>query len=419
MEEKNQLPHPERVPVWPSFAFFNDKIDGRFPVSRVESWSQFIENLRKEASDPTGAEIIYRGHRRFDWELDSTLSRRFDGGSIPSEISNSLMKKFKLAMRGRGTDVSIIEENEAWAFGQHFGLATPLLDWTESPLVALFFAFSEKDPENEKPDIHPEKGQPNKTRVVFRLNRSLIEGLKPGLFYEPSLGENSRLVNQAGLFTVTPDGNDNFISTVLNQLSEAGAVDLDDANKVAKYVCKIHIKNEGKNECLDDLRKMNIHHGSLFPDPTGASLFCNDWLDRKIKKKSIKVPITRPTNEEKTKNDIMASSKKYKNVWSGVAKILRDSLSKTEKGTFSPIMKISKEWSEKIDQKYRDTEAVDWTKSRRKRIAVKTTLKRQLKMFGFPPHKIDATADLIVNLYASRYDEKHGITHISDPAASP
>ena len=53
-----------------------------------------------------------------------------------------------------------------WTIGQHYGLPTPLLDWTEVPYHAVYFIFYEK--------FKDEKGY----RVVYALNLPEIERAK-------------------------------------------------------------------------------------------------------------------------------------------------------------------------------------------------------------------------------------------------
>lgn len=193
----SRVPYYQRLHSWPKFEFQNNDIDGRVPVCRIDNWQSFERLIEAEHDELGSGERIYRGQRRYDWQIAATLTREFAGGAIPPDMSQRLLDRFRLAMRGRGTDMNGNDDNEIWAFGQHFGLATPLLDWTESPFVALFFAFAQEDDPAEKP---------NDSRAVFSLNRGLVEDLLPDLFFEPVLGENARLVNQAGLFTVTPPG---------------------------------------------------------------------------------------------------------------------------------------------------------------------------------------------------------------------
>jgi len=267
-------PHYLLLPLFPEYAFGPEDIDGLVPACRVESWRHFIEAMQVPDHNKASGEFVYRGQRGFDWHLSSTLARLFDGGSVPGDKESKLLHEFRLAMRGRGLDISNLAEQEIWAFGQHNGLRTPLIDWTKSPHVALFFAFNEPDQE----------GKENASRAVFCLNMAAIraDDTLAEIIFEPTHHENARLVNQAGLFTVTPSGRDNLVTAILNELTDNGLIDPNNPNEVARFISKIHIPNEHRVECLNTLRKMNIHHANLFPDAGGASKYCNDWLSRLI-----------------------------------------------------------------------------------------------------------------------------------------
>ena len=267
-------PYFRSLPLFPTYAIGDVGIDGLVPACRVESWDAFIVAMRSPQHNMAKGEFVYRGQAGHDWHLSSTLARVFDGGSVPAKHEASLLAQFRLAMRGRGLDCSKLDDEELWAFGQHHGLRTPLIDWTKSPYVALFFAFDE-------PDI---EGVDNPSRAVFCLNMTAIRADESLLkiIFEPTHHENARLVNQAGLFTITPSGRENLVSAILNELAENEVINPDDPMDVARYIAKIHVPNENRVECLNTLRKMNIHHANLFPDPGGASKYSNDWLSRLI-----------------------------------------------------------------------------------------------------------------------------------------
>jgi hypothetical protein len=251
---------------------------------RLISWSRFFDFLEAEIFNPSVASkptYIWRGQRRKDWSLSSSLDRLFGKLNLltagPSVLENRLAEhlgSFKYATRGRrGYNPASLLENEWWALGQHFGLATPLLDWTRSPFAAAYFAFEEL------------ASDPTDYRVVYGLARNAVTKKSEEIteivsdlqikqrapvieFIDPMSDENQRLVSQDGLFTRSPIGVpiEQWVAREFEGSSSA-------------ILLRIEIPDTDRLPCLRTLNRMNINHLSLFPDLTGASRATNLKLE--------------------------------------------------------------------------------------------------------------------------------------------
>ena len=250
---------------------------------RLTAWAAYYPLIEKTlaVSRASSRDFVWRGQRRDDWALSPSLDRLIGrltttGSSLasnPDEILRIHLERFKMAVRGRRgqNPPELPSENDWWALGQHYGLATPLLDWTRSPFAAAYFAFEDDNPDTTE------------YRVVYGLDRRAVElrnydlvtaesveiGRPPLLeFYDPLSNENPRLVAQGGLFTRTPLG------TPVEQWITA---EFEEAPEPVMY--RILIPNRDRAPCLRALNRMNINHLSLFPDLNGASRFVNLALE--------------------------------------------------------------------------------------------------------------------------------------------
>ncbi len=238
----------------------------------LDSFCDFAPLITNEFNNTR--RYVWRGQRCEDWPLESSLARRIKRNkkqTAPAKLAELQLTRFRKAARGRrGTNAPKLSDDELWALGQHFGLATPLLDWTVSPYVALYFAFAE-----------PGNTTQTENRVVYALHRpevascskEIVKGFPDQAhdtirFFEPDSDENARVLSQRGLFSVGPVSSsiDEWVQKHLGD----GADDI---------IVRILVPDNDRAQCLKMLNRMNINHLTLFPDLIGAAEFTNIHLD--------------------------------------------------------------------------------------------------------------------------------------------
>lgn len=227
------------------------------------SWSEFRTSFVEDLFDGehfSRGRYLFRGHRSAEWNLVTSLDRwaRMLPIKRRLEISEELVDEFGREIMSHGVDQdnsSPMPRVEVIALGQHHGLPTRLLDWTTSPYVAAFFAYSELV-------RHGHPLEHSDSVAVFALDTKCdvwSSELGVSIVYV-SGSKNLRLRNQEGGFTLS--------RTVFSTLEEY--VQHSEGSDVA--LIKAIIPASEAVHAMSELDSMGINHSRLFPDVVGCAL---------------------------------------------------------------------------------------------------------------------------------------------------
>lgn len=218
------------------------------------------EILELNGGSLPGAELIYPYGGRYDFGGKPNWEDGFY-----QAMRDRYIKAFERAATGiRGSTPAILDTDQWWALGRHYGLVTPLLDWSESPYIAAFFSLTELLTKMRTP--HGIVYSDQKIAIYRLFHNDQLEG--DGLrVLRPMVDELSRMHGQRSVFTWL-DSEKYF--ELQGFLDNTGRGDL---------LTRVVISDQAVMDGLRDLRAHGIDYRQLFPDLFGAAKHANALWD--------------------------------------------------------------------------------------------------------------------------------------------
>jgi len=197
--------------------------------------------------------IIYRGMKSVKYPLLPKIGRIVPPKSIGSREANEkeILRLFKERAL-RFLDFLPTTDWDWLALGQQHGLPTRLLDWTNNPLVACYFAVEE--PSEDDGVIYAYQ---NQSYIDVEEHTDPFRYRGVGKFMPRHI--SPRITTQGGLFTIHPKPYEQF-----------------ESDDMEKLVIPNHIRSTLKRT----LNKYGVDRFSLFPSLDGLSSHI-EWLQSK------------------------------------------------------------------------------------------------------------------------------------------
>ena len=216
----------------------------KYKEARAASVEEFVSLVLGQER----GNYLYRGHADAEWELVPVIDRVPHGGISRSDHERLMFEEFRRRARPF-LDRPLLDNWEFLALARHHGLPTRLLDWTENPLAALFFAVEAPVGTDSavwgycyvQIDGRPPDGEAGGPFDVGELR----------LYNPPHL--HPRIAVQSSLFTVHPEGQQKANDPWPGRLT------------------RILIPMAARAAMRHDLFRLGVHRAALFPDLDNAA----------------------------------------------------------------------------------------------------------------------------------------------------
>lgn len=258
-------------------------------IETVETWSHLTDVIERLEIHKRGDLLwLLRGQANHDWGLIPSLTRCFAGRQVSRRKAHGMEESARRKFEGQAhlhLGPAIVQTGswsqfKWWMLMQHYGCPTRLLDWSQSPYVALYFAVDQLPDCNgalwiirgDEVDSLMDQRHGGIVDVIAADGFSQ-ESADPALFPIFAHLHTERSVAQQGACTVCTDLFSDH-ADVLDALFAKGA----ECDALRKVIIPAGLKHE----FLSRLRCMNITASALFPGIDGMGKAAGEYVRQRL-----------------------------------------------------------------------------------------------------------------------------------------
>ncbi|MFA6244313.1 MAG: FRG domain-containing protein [Candidatus Hydrogenedentales bacterium] len=234
------------------------------------SWSDFREKIANIREKYPERQILFRGQSDSSWELETTLERAANY-SFSDESYLHLAGRYREeieSLTGKHWELTPLQDTKAerlplldvtvpgypyLVYLRHHDFPSPLLDWTESPYIAAYFAYCGEPNKKSSPEfvsvfVYVEK--PCNIKVSGPCNISV---------HGPAVVADARHFAQKAWYTVARKG-----MGTSAQFCPHEDVFRNKPNGDQDVLIKLNLPLGDRKRALRELEECNINHFTLF-----------------------------------------------------------------------------------------------------------------------------------------------------------
>lgn len=236
-------------------------------ITNIRSLIEAIETAKEKFS----GQVWWRGQRDFEWDLIPSV---FRGDNNRMEKSRTL--RFRQKAPSRYNNVPSFNDFPNWLFlMQHHSLPTRLLDWSESPLVAIFFASEINSASIDYPRKVKDSDGVLYALSPYKLNQLQLRSRK-GKLLMPDSDEAKRIFKCAfeedvaetdKVIAIRPAEVHPRLTMQLSGFSLHGNGKLlNELPNSEDFLMRFRIPQKSKNGLREELKHLGIRLSNIFPD---------------------------------------------------------------------------------------------------------------------------------------------------------